>query len=256
MRRQNIKVLVVDHDLVFLRLLTYYLRLERYEVCAACNGQQVTEQVEVYAPDLVLLDVDAGQPAALTICQHIRERSRAPIICISAARTEEKSGLADLRADDYLWKPFDADELLAHVQRVLQRGPSVETEQAYAPAQSEGTRVKAIGDLTVDFAHSRVLHAGHDIPLSPREYRLLACLAQYAGRVVSQELLLQYIWGDAHAGEYHLLQVTINRLRRKLEPDPARPRFLLTKSRKGRAAGYLLTHPNEADSSALFVPSS
>ncbi len=114
MHRQNIRVLVVDHDLLLLRLLTCYLQLKRYEVCAACNGQQIIEQMEVYAPDLVLLDVDAGLPAALTIYQRIRERSQAPIICTSVEWTEERSGLIDLGADDYLWKPFDADELLAH----------------------------------------------------------------------------------------------------------------------------------------------
>ena len=101
-----------------------------------------------------------------------------------------------------------------------------------------------IGDLTVDFVRSRVLRAGHDIPLFPREEQLLACLAQYAGRVVSQELLFQLVWGNEHAGEHHLLHVTINRLRCKLEPDPVRPRFLLTKSSKGCGVAYLLTRPN------------
>jgi DNA-binding response OmpR family regulator len=114
-------------------------------------------------------------------------------------------------------------------------------EQARAPAPKEDAELKTIGDLTVDFVSSRMLHAGHDIPLSPREYRLLACLAKYAGRVVSQELLLQLVWGNEHAGQHHLLQVTINRLRRKLEPDPARPRFLLTKGSKGCGVGYFLT---------------
>ncbi len=131
----------------------------------------------------------------MTICRRIREYSQAPIICISAVRAEEKSGLIDLGADEYLWKPFDADELLAHMQRVLQRRPSAETEQTHAPVQGEDTQVKTMGDLAVDFARSWTLRAGHEIPLSPREYRLLTCFAQQAGRVVSQELLLQAIWG-------------------------------------------------------------
>ncbi len=108
----------------------------------------------------------------------------------------------------------------------------------------------------MDLAHRRVLYAGHEILLTPREYRLLACLAQYAGRVVSQELLLQVVWGNEYAGEHHVLQVTINRLRRKMEPDPARPCFLLTKSSKGRAVGYLLTCPHSADPPTHFVTSS
>jgi DNA-binding response OmpR family regulator len=201
--------------------------------------------VEVHAPDLVLLDAALPHhPDALTVCQHVRARSQASFICITALRVEEKGGLIELGADEYLCKPFDVDELLAR----MQRGQWLGVEQAPAPAPREGAQVKTLGDLTVDFARSRVLRAGHDIPLPPREYRLLACLAQYVGRVVSQELLLQLVWGNKHAGEHHLLQVTINRLRRKLEPDPARHRFLLTKSSRGCGVSYLLICPNEADS--------
>ncbi len=245
MRRQKTKVLVIDHDPLFLQLITHFLQLEGYEVDTADDGRQAIEQVEVQAPDLVLLDAAIPhQPDPLTVCQRIRARSQASIICITPTPAEEKSNLIELGADEYLCKPFDADELLVHMQRVLQRGQWVGVEQTQATTSREDVRVKTIGDLTVDFAHNRVFHAGHEILLSPREYRLLACLARYAGRVVSQELLLQLIWGNEHAGEHHLLQVTINRLRRKLEPDPARPRFLLTKSSKGCGVGYLLTCPN------------
>jgi DNA-binding response OmpR family regulator len=245
MRRQKTRVLVVDHDPLFLQLLTRYLQLEGYEVDAAGDGRQAMELVEVHVPDLVLLDAALPhQSGAFTVCQRVRARSQASIICITALRVEEKSGLIELGADDYLCKPFDVDELLARMQRVLQRGQWLGIEQTPAPVPKEDIRVKTIGDLTVDFAHGRVFHSGQDIPLSPREYRLLVCLAQYAGRVVSQELLLQLVWGNEHAGQHHLLQVTINRLRRKLEPDPARPCFLLTKSSKGCGVGYLLTCPN------------
>jgi len=245
MRRQKTRVLVVDHDPLFLQLLTRYLQLEGYEVDAEGDGQQAMEQVETHVPDLVLLDAALPHhPDAFAVCRRIRERSQASIICINTLQAEEKSGLIELGADEYLCKPFDVDELLARMQRALQRGQWLGIEQALAPAPKEDAQIKTIGDLTLDFAHSRVLRSGHDIPLSPREYRLLACLAHYAGRVVSQELLLQAVWGNEHAGEHHLLQVTINRLRRELEPDPARPRFLLTKSSKGCGIGYLLTRPN------------
>jgi DNA-binding response OmpR family regulator len=249
MRRQKTRVLVVDHDPLFLQLLTRYLQLEGYEVDAAGDGRRAIEQMERHTPDLVLLCLGAAlphQPDALTLCQRVRERSQASIMCITALQAGEMSDLIELGADEYLYQPFDVDELLSRMQRALQHGRWVGAEQARAPAPQEDAQTMTLGDLTVDFARSRVFRSGHEIPLSPREYRLLACLAQHAGRVVSQELLLQFAWGNAHAGEHHLLQVTINRLRRKLEPDPARPRFLLTKSRKGRAVGYLLTHPNEA----------
>ncbi len=157
MRRQKTKVLVIDHDPLFLQLLTRFLQLEGYEVDTADDGRQAMEQVEVQAPDLVLLDAALPhQPDPLTVCQRIRAHSQASIICITPSQAEEKSNLIELGADEYLCKPFDADELLAHMQRIL----------------------------------GRVFHAGHEILLSPREYRLLACLARYAGQVVSQELLL------------------------------------------------------------------
>lgn len=246
MRRQKTKILVIDHDPLFSQLLTRYLQLEGYELYAAGDGQQAIEQVERHAPDLVLLDAALSHyPDAFPLCQRIRERSLALLICITTVQAEEMSGLIELEADGYLRKPFDVDELLACMQQVLQRGQWLGAEEALqTPAPGEDTQVKIMGDLTVDFEHSRVLRAGHDILLSPREFRLLTCLAHNAGRVVSQELLLQLVWGNEHAGQHHLLQVTINRLRCKLEPDPTRPRFLLTKSSKGSAAGYLLTRPD------------
>ena len=242
MRRQKTRVLVVDHDPLFLQLLTRYLQLEGYEVDAAGDGRRAIEQMERHTPDLVLLGAALPhQPDALALCQRVRERSQASIICIAALQAGEMS---ELGADDYLCQPFDVDELLSRMQRVLQRGRWVGAERALVPAPQEDAQAMTLGDLTVDFARSRVFRSGHEILLSPREYRLLACLARQAGRVVSQELLLQCVWGNGHAGGHHLLQVTINRLRRKLEPDPARPYFLLTKSRKGCVVGYLLTHPN------------
>ena len=204
MRRQKTRVLVVDHDPLFLQLLTRYLQLEGYEVDAAGDSQRAIEQVEMHRPDLVLLDAAfLSQSAALTICQSIRERSQAPIVCIITVRIEEKSGLIELGADDYLSRPFDADELLVYMQQVLQRKQSLEIQQAHTFMQHENAQVKTIGDLTVDFAHGRALRAGHEIPLTPREYRLLVCLAQRSGRVVSQELLLQLVWGIEHAGKHH-----------------------------------------------------
>ena len=140
MRRQKIKVLVVENDLLFLQLLTCYLQLEGYDVCAVCNNQRAADQAEVYAPDLILLDVAA--PGALTVCPRIRERTQVPIICITAVRAEEKSGLIELGADDYLSKPFDAEELLEHIQQTLQRKQSLENQQAHALVQNADARVK------------------------------------------------------------------------------------------------------------------
>ncbi len=135
----------------------------------------------------------------------------------------------DLGADDYLTKPFSVNELLARVRAVLRRVQCIPSEQTYALHT-------IIGDLSIDHAQHQVTMAGKEVELTPLEYGLLACLAQDAGRVVTQDLLLKHVWGTAYSGESHILQVNINRLRRKLEHDPAHPRYILTKV----GIGYLL----------------
>lgn len=244
MRRQKIQVLVVDDDLQFLRLLTCYLRLEGYDAEAATDAQQAIEQVTAQRPDLVLLNGEMRQGDGFTICRRIKECSHAPVICMTTLQTDERSGLIALGADDYLCKPFDVDELQGHMWRVLRHGRRSEPQPAQADTRRKDAHVEICGDLVVDIARSRVSRAGHEISLTPRERLLLACLARHVGRVVSQELLLQLVWGSEYADENHVLQVTMHRLRHKLEPDPAQPRFLLTKSSRGCVVGYLLTSPS------------
>jgi len=138
----------------------------------------------------------------------------------------------DLGADDYLTKPFSIDELLARVRAVLRRAQFTIHEQ--------GQLVRTIvttGDLSIDYAQHLVCMVGQEVALTPIEYRLLAYLAQNVGRVITQDLLLEYVWGADYMGEGHMLQVNINRLRRKLEPDPAHPRYILTKI----GIGYMLS---------------
>jgi DNA-binding response OmpR family regulator len=173
----------------------------------------------------VLLDVMMPKMDGFTVCYRVREFSSVPIIIVTArGQDQDKVRGLDLGADDYLTKPFSVDELLARVRAVLRRSQFTARENA------QGLRAStAIGDLTVDFSQRVVTMAGREIPLTPTEYSILAYLAQNVGRVVTQDLLLEHVWGSEYLGESHMLQVNINRLRRKLEVDPTEPRYILTK---------------------------
>ncbi|MBE3560468.1 MAG: response regulator transcription factor [Ktedonobacteraceae bacterium] len=227
-------ILVADDDPQLLRLVARNLQFEDYEVMTASDGQQALELIEGRSPDLVLLDVMMPRMDGFTVCQRVREFSQVPIIIITArGQDQEKVRGLDLGADDYLTKPFSVEELLARVRAVLRRTQYTAQE----PGTSRQTTL-TVGELTIDFAQRLVTRAGHEIPLTPIEYRILAYLAQNVGKVVTQDLLLEHVWGAEYIGESHMLQVNVNRLRRKLEPDPAHPRYLLTKV----GIGYLLSN--------------
>ncbi len=225
-------VLAADDDPQLLRLVMRNLQFEGYEVLPASNGQQALEEIEAHVPDLVLLDVMMPKMDGFTVCQHVREFSSVPIIIVTArGQDQDKVRGLDLGADDYLTKPFSVDELLARVRAVLRRAQFTVNEQAHGIHMTI-----TIGDLTVDSAQHLVTMAGKEVTLTPIEYRILAHLAQNVGRVVTQDMLLEHVWGTEYLGESHMLQVNINRLRRKLEVDPTRPRYILTKV----GVGYFL----------------
>src|SRR6266567_8815778 len=183
----------------------------------------------------ILIVDDDLQLLQLVALNLVLEFSTVPIIIITAqGRSQDKVRGLDLGADDYLTKPLNMDELLARVRSVLRRAQVTEDERALRTAMT-------IGDLTIDFGQQLVLMVGRKVVLTPTEYRLLADLARNAGRIVPQDLLLERVWGKEYVGEHHMLQVNINRLRHKLEVDPAHPRYLLTEA----GVGYLLaTQPD------------
>jgi DNA-binding response OmpR family regulator len=225
-------ILVADDDPQLLRLVTRNLQMEGYDILSAGDGEQALELIESRTPDLVLLDIMMPKLDGFSVCARVREFSAVPIILLTArGQDQDKVRGLDLGADDYLTKPFNVDELLARVRAVLRRGQYQASDRALGPI-SRAT----IGELTVDYAQHLVQVAGEEIALTPIEYRLVAYLAQNAGRVVTQDLLLEHVWGAEYVGESHMLQVNINRLRRKLEPDPAKPRYILTKV----GVGYLM----------------
>jgi DNA-binding response OmpR family regulator len=225
-------ILTADDDPQLLRLVARNLQFEDYDVLTASDGQQALEQIEQHAPDLVLLDVMMPKMDGFSVCQRVREFSSVPIIIVTArGQDQDKIRGLDLGADDYLTKPFSVDELLARVRAVLRRTQFSAIERTQAMRTTT-----TIGELKIDYAQHLVTMGEREIILTPTEYRILAHLAQNAGRVVTQDLLLEYVWGAEYVGEGHMLQVNINRLRRKLEPDAAHPRYILTKV----GIGYLL----------------
>jgi DNA-binding response OmpR family regulator len=235
-------ILAADDDPQLLRLITRNLQLEGYDVIAVGDGQQALTQIEEHMPDLVLLDVMMPKMDGFTVCQRVREFSSVPILIVTArGQDQDKVRGLDLGADDYLTKPFSVDELLARVRAVLRRSEFTAKEIA----QTLRANV-TIGDLSIDYAQHLVSVAGREVTLTPTEYRILAYLAQNVGRVVTQDLLLEYVWGAEYLGESHMLQVNINRLRRKLEEDPAHPRYIHTKV----GVGYFLADQPDSHSDA------
>ncbi|MGI9058275.1 MAG: response regulator transcription factor [Ktedonobacteraceae bacterium] len=230
-------ILTADDDPQLLRLVARNLQLEGYEVLTASDGQQALEQIEATRPDLVLLDVMMPKMDGFTVCQRVREFSTVPVIMVTArGQDQDKVRGLDMGADDYLTKPFSVDELLARVRAVLRRTNYTSNENSAARA------AVTIGDLHIDFTQHLVTMAGIELILTPTEYRILSYLAQNVGRVITQDLLLERVWGAEYVGESHMLQVNVNRLRRKLEVDPAHPRYILTKV----GIGYLLASHSDA----------
>jgi DNA-binding response OmpR family regulator len=224
-------ILTADDDPQLLRLVARNLELEDYEVLVASDGKQALEQIEQRAPELVLLDVMMPRMDGFTVCQRVREFSAVPIIIVTArGQDQDKVRGLDLGADDYLIKPFSIEELLARVRAVFRRAQFTASEQAHT------MRTTTIGELSIEYVQHLVKMGEREIELTPTEYRILVYLAQNSDHVVTQDLLLEHVWGSEYVGEGHMLQVNINRLRRKLEPDPAHPRYILTKV----GIGYLL----------------
>ena len=225
-------ILAADDDPQILRLIARNLQLEDYDVVTATDGQEALERLEAQKFDLAILDVMMPKLDGFTVCARVREFSSVPIIMVTArGQDQDKIHGLDLGADDYLTKPFSVEELLARVRSVLRRSQFA--------ANNEGQNVRPVvvmGGLSIDFAQHRVTVDEQEIELTPIEYRLLAYLAQNAGRVVTQDLLLEHVWGEEYIGESHLLQVNMNRLRRKIEADPAHPRYIITKM----GVGYYL----------------
>ncbi len=223
------RVLIVDDEPRYLRLLEANLRTEGYEVVTAQDGQQALDVFSSQPIDLVLLDIMMPRLDGFGATQRIREFSSVPIIILTAKGEEQDRvrGL-DLGADDYLVKPFSATELLARVRAVLRR--------AQLPSESGQARFFTHDNLRIDFARAEVWRGEQDVSLSATEYRLLLQFAHNLGKILTSEDLLTSVWGPEYKGDKEILWVSIARLRQKLEDDPHNPRHIVTRS----GLGYLM----------------
>jgi DNA-binding response OmpR family regulator len=230
-RRDRAVIVVADDDPALLRLMRRVLTLEGFDVITAPDGPTALKAWHEHMPNLLILDIMMPGMDGLEVCRHIRQSSAVPIIMLTARDTEQDvvRGL-NIGADDYITKPFSVSELLARVHAVLRR--------AAAPSERPlGTYVN--GDLTIDFATMTVTRGDDIIPLTRVEYKLLHTLAANAGKVMTSDDLLTRVWGSEYRGDTHLLRVTVARIREKLEPDPSRPRYLLTRP----GIGYYFAPP-------------
>lgn len=223
------RILIVDDEPRYLRLLEANLRTEGYEVATAQDGVQAVDIFSSQPIDLILLDIMMPRMDGFSTCQRIREYSNVPIIMLTAKGEEQDRvrGL-DLGADDYLVKPFSATELLARVRAVLRR--------SQLPTETGQARFFSHGDLKIDFARAEVWRNEQPVSLSATEYRLLLQFAHNVGSILTSEDLLTGVWGPEYKMEKEILWVSIARLRQKLEDDPHAPHHIVTRS----GLGYLM----------------
>ena len=218
------RVLVVDDEPSILRALRINLTARKYEVSTAIDGASGLAAVARDRPDVMILDLGLPDMDGTEVIRGVRGWTSTPIIVLSVWNQEnQKVAALDAGADDYVTKPFGMDELLARLRAAVRRA---------SPAPDEP--VVATGHFTVDLAAKRVIRqGGGDIGLTPTEWQLLEVLVRNHGRLVTQRQLLQEVWGPAYETESNYLRVYVAQLRRKLEPEPSRPRYLLTEPGMG-----------------------
>jgi two-component system KDP operon response regulator KdpE len=217
------RVLVVDDEPQILRALRINLRVRDYEVHVASTGTEALEVAGRYPPDLVILDLGLPDLDGVEVIQGLRGWTKAPIIVLSGrADSVDKVEALDAGADDYVTKPFGVEELLARMRAAVRRTGTPE----------DLPRIQ-LGDLTIDLAAKRVIRSGEDIRLTPTEWHLLEVLLRNPGKLLSRNQLLTEVWGPGYADATGNLRLYMAQLRRKLEPDPARPRWLITEPGMG-----------------------
>ena len=215
----GIRILIVDDEPAILSAMAPLLRSRGYDVTPAMSAKAALEAVERAEPDLVVLDLGLPDLDGVEVCRLLRDGRSTPIIVLSARGSErDKVAALDAGADDYVTKPFGTEELLARIRVALRRTD-------VAPA-SGGQIVR--GDLVIDRDRHRVVRGEEEIRLTPKEFELLVFLTQHAGRVLTHRVILKAIWGPHAVNRPEHLRVLVGALRKKIEPDPSRPHYILT----------------------------
>lgn len=245
MKTQRRKVLVVDDELSITRTLRASFLANGYDVRTAQDGISGLQVLEDWEPELMITDLAMPDMNGIELCKRVREFSSIPIILLSVQEdTASKINALDAGADDYVTKPFSIDELLARVRTALRRLNVIQT--LATPALAE--KIMTIGDFTVNTLTRRVIVRCSEVRLTPREYQLLLFFLRNADRVMTHSFVINSVWGTRSTHQAEYLRVVVAAIRKKIERDPNRPRYLLT----DHWVGYRLTPVEEEDQSSVM----
>lgn len=214
------RILVVDDETQIARVLRRGLSARGYEVQTASDGEEALQAFSQWPADLVITDLSMPQMGGLELCRRLRKLSQVPIIVLSVKGEERtKVEALDAGADDYVTKPFGIDELLARIRAALRRAPAAATREV---------QEIRLGDFDVNLEARTVAVRGEEVHLTPKEYELLVYLLRHAGKVLTHRVLLGAIWGGDYTEQTEYLRVFVGQLRKKIEADPSKPRYILT----------------------------
>lgn len=229
------KILVVDDEQSIMNIIAYNLKKEGYEVICAEDGEKALELFEKEVPELIILDIMMPKIDGYSACKKIREKSDVPIIMLTARADEVDKVLGlEIGADDYVTKPFSNRELLARVKAHLRRTKAINESKKEEKDGKIGENSGVFGEIAIDFDRYEVFKRNEPINLTLREFELLKFLSLNKSQIFSRESLLSQVWGYEYFGDVRAVDVTIRRLREKIEDDPSKPKFIITK----RGIGY------------------